>query len=1107
MITIDAKDMIMNQFEPDIAVALIEFGKSLETIQADAVIFMARKCLCLYKMLSRLGIAKVEKPILSDRILDMKLGPFRQRQLALVDDTLILGTTLARAKQTLEKDAGARVSVHVFALDTTWWCKDLIRPDSVFLELDDKRLMTFCTAEVRALSLVPQPYIADFPMSVPVRIKEDDIYGLLSSLEWNSFKISTDLQERNGVNAYTLLPSAIIQEELLDALGSEIARFIDLVKIRVFVRRYRDFHSLQFVPIATLKPIKQDVLEDLLSHLLDRISTENDFDLSRLEEFANTPSSQQRLSQHCISVAVGDRFVRSLRKATGKRSRIDYDIEDTVQHYGPWLRDEMVCIGRDAYAALWHPQKGPNTFRDAEPADLPDAVKAWVDESLAGTSKSSSRDRPSFEEPANFVSDFSEIFLHLYDFREIPARKEAALLGCGVLDAGRDQAPNRDRLSMGIPWTAIVEYLCDLYRTSVTPEITNLLGLVLDIAIDMGVAVPVTCVREDTVFRAYRHGEDVKFLDGELALTYEVASGYLQYGARPSIPRLVLEKLLVLLIRVGTALRFLEPFYGASGSDGTARVGFYLRGAVPILVRGPQDRADRDIWMSKYLVKRGVLKTEKSGMYELGENVNGHYLTSTAAFEAFELGGIVGRLVKHGRDLQHKSAPLDVKALTILSTCWPPRHAAAALQVELDIFRRWFDGLERHQFSEIDLSKRSSILECYKAVHANNGYEAIQASVMKYLGYKTDQYVQIVKRCADFLSKTLGDETAARRWTSYWETLFTTQVAEEKDTFDPLIEQAARMSWELYACFAILEVGLTVASGRIEHARRTIAKFDYQSAQLSSAGMAEVPIIGEARRRLTGMSGGNKQGVAEAMEYAVKEMEERTMDLAAIIEIMDPVIQNFGRVYGRKEYRYMLWYDVMDSTGAKAGHEGRDLEVYLGQVRAFKKVANNILQRLGEHAKKNACEIYCWNGDKLSENDEKHVFVRGKLSLTLTQQVLKTLLEVCKTLKPIRLRIYLIACNFAGTAAYRQDTDTEISGERFWEHWSRVKKACGELEKQAVADHRNLSFLVIASEDLNKSLILPEPISWVAPRRRQVVSEIGLLSRKTLVRYGCAFCR
>lgn len=112
----DPKRVILDQFDPSFTVPLIEFGNSLSQIKADFLIFMARKSLCLYDVLVHLGIPPIEKYVLSDRVLDMRLDHFKQKKVALIDDTLILGSTLYKSRKVLQNIA-SEVSVHVFCVN------------------------------------------------------------------------------------------------------------------------------------------------------------------------------------------------------------------------------------------------------------------------------------------------------------------------------------------------------------------------------------------------------------------------------------------------------------------------------------------------------------------------------------------------------------------------------------------------------------------------------------------------------------------------------------------------------------------------------------------------------------------------------------------------------------------------------------------------------------------------------------------------------------------------------------------------------------------------------------------------------------------------------
>src|ERR1035441_4802788 len=85
-------DILLREFEPDMAKQLVAFGQKLSRIDANIFVFLARKSLCLYDVLLKLGTPPIEGYVVSDRVLDMRLDPLRGKRVALVDDTLILGT-------------------------------------------------------------------------------------------------------------------------------------------------------------------------------------------------------------------------------------------------------------------------------------------------------------------------------------------------------------------------------------------------------------------------------------------------------------------------------------------------------------------------------------------------------------------------------------------------------------------------------------------------------------------------------------------------------------------------------------------------------------------------------------------------------------------------------------------------------------------------------------------------------------------------------------------------------------------------------------------------------------------------------------------------------
>jgi hypothetical protein len=1112
------KEKLLSQFEPDIARQLLAFGEHLSSIDADVVMFLARKSLRLYDLLLKLGVSPIEQCVVSDRLLDMSLAPLRGKRVALVDDTLIVGTTLAKTKKILEQ-AGATVTTHVFCLDEKWYCKDLISPDHTSVRLSDDRLMTFCSAEVRALSLVPLPYLVDFPLIRPLRLRPDEQHRMLNSAEWNAMKLSTQLQEEHSISAFTFFPSDALAAELEKLFGPNLYKCLDLLKVRGWSRRRRDSWIIQLVPIATLGPLEETGLSDLTDGLLASVLGESAGEMQTMFAF---PRARHRLCQFIISAALGSRFMDGVQERIGRKLRWQFDDNETDRHYGPWLHDKTSALAQNAYAGLSsedHP--GQVGLRRAQ---IPTSTLDWAAASIGvGRTKGGLQRKRSRQPRTNLLSDFAEIFHSIYDNREIPARKEARELGRDYV-ANVSATTHLSRLERGIPWQVLVDWMAGLWKVEKSMWVTNTFSLLLDLCNDVGIAVPVTCVDGRVIYRGYRHGEDVKFSDNELALAYDAAEGFLQTSGLQSIPRLTLEKLLVLLIKIGASHGFLEVLYGASGTDGVCKVGFDLKGARPLYSRGPTQRAERDLWLTDYLIERGVLralpkKGKPKGQYVLGKRPSGNYSRSRSPDEAKDLGNVVGMLTR----LKRGQPPvLDEGAITLLTTCSTPSDTAKALQVELAIFRDWFQSKGQTLISQTDLTDAEAIIASLRSLSTSFGYEAIQAARFKFVGYKTEQPSAIIEAAQIGLSQE--PEIYGRRWHSYWSPLEKAKLIAEKQQFEDLIEQAASLCWQIAACMGIVEIGLCYQLFQLNPAteKRLNSAFmklqNYRTA-MRSVGLSEptrAAKIADRFRQITGLKQiefrfEDREMILEtkdrpfspfnpkvAFDYAFQELTKLCADMDSLVDLIDALHTGFGKLSDRVDYSHMVYYDIIDSTATHAGRQGANVEYHRNSVMQLKQHLNRWFDRSMGEAQRRSDEIVCINGTKNSTNDCKHVFFRGVNSRLWAERVITVVAKAAATFQ-MCARIYVVPCAFVGSSAYRRGFDPEIKGMRFWEHWSRLAKQASLFEPQPPSGN---SFLLVATEELIKTVRLDDSLEWTDQKEDSVKSEIELLSRQTTVRYG-----
>ena len=99
------------------------------------------------------------------------------------------------------------------------------------------------------------------------------------------------------------------------------------------------------------------------------------------------------------------------------------------------------------------------------------------------------------------------------------------------------------------------------------------------------------------------------------------------------------------------------------------------------------------------------------------------------------LGNVMGLLLRnaHGRPLV-----IDEKALVLLTTCSTPAHTTKALQVELAIFRDWFETFGNRALADVRLDEPKSVAHTLELMLTSRGHEALHSARDKFVGFKGD---------------------------------------------------------------------------------------------------------------------------------------------------------------------------------------------------------------------------------------------------------------------------------------------------------------------------------------------------------------------------------
>ena len=90
------RELFLEQFDSSFRNHIVEFSKRITSLskEYDVLIFLARKAACLADCFDELQLSHFHCIVTSSRILDMNLSWMHNKKVAIIDDTLISGTTI-----------------------------------------------------------------------------------------------------------------------------------------------------------------------------------------------------------------------------------------------------------------------------------------------------------------------------------------------------------------------------------------------------------------------------------------------------------------------------------------------------------------------------------------------------------------------------------------------------------------------------------------------------------------------------------------------------------------------------------------------------------------------------------------------------------------------------------------------------------------------------------------------------------------------------------------------------------------------------------------------------------------------------------------------------
>lgn len=736
----DLNKEVQNLFSEKAIVSLKKFVEYIDSQNPDIIVLMARKAICLFELFSYLDIRKPNAEIVSDRTLDLELEFFRGKKVIIVDDTLIVGSTLQSIKTKLIS-YGIDFKIVVFSVDSENWQKNLIIPNYIQEHYSSEELLNFCINEVKAFSLISMPYLVDFPITNFIEINRDELKLLLSNPITNCVKIAIHTHPLNEL--YTLLLNNELKESFFNKVGVCYTSIVEVLKIRLYISNHDEISKrIKFVPIVLLKPLSIEIINELFLFIINFSIFKDTF-----IKFIEKTEVKLRVIQYYLSFTLGKIYIEYASKISSKFESVKFRSSESINLFGKTLSDFFESILDSdivlPYSVKYDPINGLVDYNKFD--DIFDKIEV---------------------KGYNIIQSFQNIFTNLFDLREIPARNS--------LKEGNLDAHLINRLDNGIPFCKILSFFSEKMNLSTSENSIDAFSICLDVCNDLGLSIPIICSYKNIYFRAYRHGELGKRTIGNIYLFYKFIEAFCKtsnHDINKGFDNILLEKLAVIYFRIAAKEEFIDVVYDYSDPS-AINIGFYLMGAVLVMNENvdffPNNREDWFLNAYCFNLLKSVKYNEYSRYYLNNIPIKeGISIKKDGEHKSRQLGFALGKLFKAKKediptDIENDGCPLNIERLTILASCYSASDFAMALGAEVNIIFNWL------KYSVTKLLNKDFIInsDVLNQFQQSTVYQSFNQAFFKFsFSLSSDKNVyQIINDASKYLN---SDYTNKDNWDVY----------------------------------------------------------------------------------------------------------------------------------------------------------------------------------------------------------------------------------------------------------------------------------------------------------------------------------------------------
>lgn len=718
-------ERFLSVFSLSVQNEILDFCRRISSQKADIYIFLARKAAAFCDCLEELGQIHLDGYVTTDRSLDIGGEWICGKKVVLVDDAVVSGTTIYSTIQKLKQLGAESITVHILTVNHQWFQPELLKESKtadylypVYNRLPDSDCIKLCNDIVQAISLIPRPYDVDFPLYKSFTTTEHCLQSILVLNGWYCYDIRTISQKENDIINFTMIPDSTELSELSRVFGLNIQKN-NIVKIRIYGRptgKKKERYSLRIAPIVVFQEADTEKIECIFESITS---------------FSNDPfcfdgwcdSAKLRFLQFYFSNLLGRYWFY----------RVKHILKiETVPDFS--YRNLSFLFPSHCISAI------------KELCNMIVKAPCEISASLAPSRDRTTSSRYDSVDPISLNARLYEPFLQMYHSKELPCRRLVKKKGQTVFESPA-HSDLLNRLNEGLSFQDLVERLEDC-RDII--DIEQYVSIFIDKAIDAGIIVPIVQVKDHTVFRAYRHGEDVLFGHREDIMYRKMLSLFANYsGSGGSITRIETEKLLVLFSKIGMKTKILHPYtsdftdipYSSTGEAmKILRIKPYLKGPISLLGTPLQHQETKNIpfvtnerkslWLTRSMLKADSLRSgnnnRKYFVTPLDETSENDYNSLTLQEKNFveDFAELTGRISNPNCDTGVDFSETDWTKISITLTLPDTITAVAA---EMELFYREFDISPLCSFSDNQEQELASI----KHFVASYAYESIHSAVMK----------------------------------------------------------------------------------------------------------------------------------------------------------------------------------------------------------------------------------------------------------------------------------------------------------------------------------------------------------------------------------------